>query len=161
MRILLKLFAGAAILISALSPGFAADAKTHSVSIQVDQNDPALMNFVLNNVTNIMETYKSKGQDVQIELVAYGPGLHMLRDDTSPVKDRLKQIAELSFPSQITFSACNNTKEGMEKRGGAPDSHRLAGQACAVRSSQADGVAGRWLELPEALTNSTKSEGCR
>jgi intracellular sulfur oxidation DsrE/DsrF family protein len=142
MRVLLKLFAGAAILISALSPGFAADAKTHSVSIQVDQNDPALMNLVLNNVTNIMETYKSKGQDVQIELVAYGPGLHMRRDDTSPVKDRLKQIAELSFPSQITFSACNNTKEGMEKREG----HQIAivSQARLVPSG-----AVRLMELQE------------
>jgi len=120
MRIFLKMFAASAILISAFSSSFAADAKVHRVTIQVDQNDPAVMNLALNNVTNIMEMYKSKGQDVQIELVAYGPGLHMLRDDTSPVKDRLKQISELSFPSQIKFSACNNTKEGMEKLEGHP-----------------------------------------
>ena len=44
----------------------------------------------------------------------------MLRDDTSPVKDRIKQLAELSFPSKHTFSACNNTKQGMEKREGHP-----------------------------------------
>ena len=44
----------------------------------------------------------------------------MLRDDTSPVKDRIKQLAELSFPSTLTFSACNNTKQGMEKREGHP-----------------------------------------
>ena len=76
------------------------------------------MNLALNNVTNILETYKAKGEDVQIELVAYGPGLNMLRDDTSAVKDRLKQIADLSFLSQVKFSACKNTKEGMEKREG-------------------------------------------
>jgi intracellular sulfur oxidation DsrE/DsrF family protein len=142
MRILLKILTSATILIAALSPGFAADAKVHRVSIQVDQNDPAVMNLVLNNVTNIMETYKSKGQDVQIELVAYGPGLHMLRDDTSPVKDRLKQISELSFPSQIKFSACNNTKEGMEKREGHPIA--IVAQASLVPSG-----AVRLMELQE------------
>ncbi|NVN85251.1 MAG: DsrE family protein [Rhodopseudomonas sp.] len=99
-------------------PGLAADAKQHRVAIQVDQNDPAVMNLALNNATNIMEQYKAKGEEVQVEIVTYGPGLHMLRADTSPVQDRIKQIAQASFPSSIKFSACGNTKEGMEKREG-------------------------------------------
>jgi intracellular sulfur oxidation DsrE/DsrF family protein len=44
-----------------------------------------------------------------------GPGLHMLRSDTSPVQDRLKRLKETAFPSKVQFSACNNTKQGMEK----------------------------------------------
>jgi uncharacterized protein len=44
----------------------------------------------------------------------------MLRDDTSPVKDRIKQLKDLSFPSNIAFSACNVAKQGMEKREGHP-----------------------------------------
>ena len=142
MRNILKVMAACAILFGAVSSGFAADAKSHRVTIQVDQNDPAVMNLALNNVTNIMEMYKAKGQDVQIELVTYGPGLHMLRDDTSPVKDRLKQISELSFPSQIKFSACNNTKEGMEKREGHPIT--IVSQAGLVPSG-----AVRLMELQE------------
>jgi intracellular sulfur oxidation DsrE/DsrF family protein len=106
------------IMMAAAGPGAAADTKIHRVSIQVDQNDPAIMNLALNNATNIMETYKEKGEEVEIELVTYGPGLNMFRDDSSPVKDRLKQIAQLSFPSKIKFSACNITKQGMEKREG-------------------------------------------
>jgi len=100
------------------SSAFAADAKPHRVAIQVNQNDAAVMNLALNNATNIMEEYKSKGETVEIALVTYGPGLNMLRDDTSPVKDRLKQIKDASFPSKITYAACNNTKQGMEKREG-------------------------------------------
>ncbi len=76
------------------------------------------MNLALNNAKNVIEFYRSKNQDADVEVVAYGPGLHMLRDDTSPVKDRIKELAEVSFPSNITFSACNNTKQGMEKREG-------------------------------------------
>ena len=96
----------------------AADAKPHRIAIQVDQNDPALMNLALNNVSNIVEYYKAKNEDVQVEVVTFGPGLHMLRADTSPVKDRIKQIADASFPSSIKFAACDNTRKGMEKNEG-------------------------------------------
>jgi hypothetical protein len=63
--------------------------KPHRILIQVDQNDPALMNLALNNATNLIDYYRAQGKDVQVDLVTYGPGLHMLRDDTSPVKDRI------------------------------------------------------------------------
>jgi intracellular sulfur oxidation DsrE/DsrF family protein len=92
-------------------------AKTHRVAIQVDQNDPAIMNLALNNATNILEYYRTKGELVEVNIVTYGPGLYMLRD-TSPVQDRIKQLQNLAFPSKIQFSACNITKQGMEKREG-------------------------------------------
>ena len=102
-------------------PTYAAEnAKPHRIAIQVDQNDPALMNLVLNNVSNLTEYYHCKGEQVQIEVVAYGPGLNMLREDKSPVKDRLKRIKEGSFPSTVNFSACHNTMMGMEKAEGHP-----------------------------------------
>jgi intracellular sulfur oxidation DsrE/DsrF family protein len=91
--------------------------KPHHVAIQVDQDDPQVMNLVLNNAKNVIEYYRDKNEDVDVEIVAYGPGLHMLRDDTSPVKDRIKQMSEASR-SKLVFSACNNTKQGMEKREG-------------------------------------------
>lgn len=100
------------------SAAFAADAKVHRIAIQVDQNDPAIMNLALNNATNIMEYYRAKGEDVDIDIVTYGPGLNMLRDDKSPVKERIKHLKDLAFPGKIQFSACNNTKKGMEKKEG-------------------------------------------
>lgn len=118
MRSWCHAIAAALMLALTSAPAFAADRTEHRVSIQVDQNDPDVMNLVLNNANNIMEYYKSKGETAQIEVVAYGPGLHMLRADTSPVKDRIKKTIDASFPSTIVFSACNNTKEGMEKREG-------------------------------------------
>lgn len=85
----------------------------HRLVIQVNVNDPAVMNLALNNVSNVAQYYKQIGQDVEIELVAFGPGLHMLRDDTSPVKARIKTMSE-SMP-QLTFAACGNTRENMAK----------------------------------------------
>ena len=101
-----------------VSGSFAADAKSHRVSIQVDQNDPQVMNLALNNATNVIEYYRGKNEDVDVDIVTYGPGLHMLRADTSPVQDRIKRLKELAFPGKIQFSACNNTKQGMEKAEG-------------------------------------------
>ena len=113
-------FAALALGMTMATPGHAADKKTHHVAFQIDQNNPALMNLVLNNVQNMMEYYQGKGEDVQIEVVAYGPGLMMLREDKSPVKDRLKRLKEGAFPSSLTYSACHNTMMGMEKKEGHP-----------------------------------------
>jgi intracellular sulfur oxidation DsrE/DsrF family protein len=94
--------------------------RSHRLLIQVDQNDPAVMNLALNNATNVIDYYRSKGEEVAVDVVAFGPGLHMLRTDTSPVQDRLKQLKSLAFPSTVQFSACGNTREVMEKKEGHP-----------------------------------------
>jgi intracellular sulfur oxidation DsrE/DsrF family protein len=108
--------------IALLSMAFAstalAEGKTHRIAIHVDQNDPQVMNMALNNATNVIEYYRARNEDVELEVVTYGPGLHMLRADTSPVQDRIKQLKELASPGKIQFSVCNNTKMGMEKTEG-------------------------------------------
>jgi len=88
----------------------------HKVAIHVDDNDPKRMNMALNNIKNIRKYYDSAGEKVQIELVAYGPGLHMLRADTSPVAER---ISAMSLEIEdLTFSACGNTHAAMSKKAG-------------------------------------------
>ncbi len=85
----------------------------HRLAVQVDVNDPAVMNLALNNVSNTVQHYSDLGQKVEVEVVAFGPGLHMLRDDTSPVKARIKTMSE-TMP-EVAFSACGNTRENMTK----------------------------------------------
>ena len=88
----------------------------HKIAVHVDDNDPQRINMALNNVQNLKSFYDSAGQKVEIEVVAYGPGLHMLRADTSPVKDR---ISAMSLEIEgLTFSACANTLKGMSKKEG-------------------------------------------
>jgi intracellular sulfur oxidation DsrE/DsrF family protein len=91
-----------------------APAIEHRVVIQVTQNDPGLMNMALNNAQNLTTHYRGKGESLKIEFVAYGPGLHMLRSDTSPVKDRLSTFA-LQNPTTV-FSACGNTLNNQSKQ---------------------------------------------
>lgn len=117
-----------------------AEGKVHRLAIHVDENDPDKMNIVLNNAGNMTKYYREKGEDVQIEIVAHGPGLHMLREDTSPVKTRIAAMA-LEFDN-MEFSACGNTMKGMAKKEGKPV--RLIGEAHEVPA----GVV-RLVELQE------------
>jgi uncharacterized protein len=112
------LMAAALMSMALTSTGPAADGKAHRIAIQVDQNDPQVMNLALNNATNVIEYYRAMNEDVDVDIVTYGPGLHMLRADTSPVQDRIKHLKDMAFPGKIQFSACNNTKQGMEKTEG-------------------------------------------
>src|SRR5215218_9584062 len=91
----------------------AAEKKLHQLVLQVNTNDPATMNLALNNATNVAQYYKDLGEKVAIEVVTFGPGLHMLREDTSPVKARIETLA-LSNP-EISFKACGNTQANMHK----------------------------------------------
>ena len=73
---------------------------------QVTDNDPARWNMILNNMQNLREGVA--GEPVEIELVAYGPGVNMLKSE-SPVKQR---IAE-ALKSGVKVNACQNTMNGM------------------------------------------------
>lgn len=85
----------------------------HRLVIQVATNDAAAMNLALNNAANVDQYYSARGEPVEIEIITFGPGLHMLREDTSPVKDRVKSLAE-NRPT-VQFKACGNTQENMSK----------------------------------------------
>ena len=92
------------------------DDREHRLVIQVSDNRPEIMNLALNNAANVSSAYAERGADVMVEIVAYGPGLHMLRADTSPVKDRLAAFHK-SMPN-VALSACGNTIHSMEKSEG-------------------------------------------
>ena len=114
--------------------------KGHRLVLQVNTDEPAMMNLALNNAANVEQYYRDLGEKVEIEIVAFGPGLHMLRDDTSPVKARIKALADKS-PS-ISFKACGNTQENMSKAENKKIA--LVAQASVVKS----GVV-RVMELQE------------
>lgn len=100
----------------ALTTAAAHAAEPHRLAIHVDQNDAKVMNLALNNVKNVASYYKEKGEEIIIEVVAYGPGLNMYVQDKSPVKDRISAMS-LEMDN-IVFSACENTLHAFEKAAG-------------------------------------------
>ena len=75
--------------------------------IQVSDNDPAKWNLALNNAKNIQ---KDLGKDnVELEIVAYGPGISMLKAE-SEVANRVAEAVE----SGVQVMACENTMRGQK-----------------------------------------------
>ncbi|MBL4821538.1 MAG: DsrE family protein [Gammaproteobacteria bacterium] len=91
-------------------------AETHYLAIQVNENDPRLMNLALNNARNVERYYKESGDDVVIEIVTYGPGLNMLVKGKSPVAERISTM--IKNMGNISFSACENTRKAMSRSAG-------------------------------------------
>ena len=105
----LFLAGGAALLAAALPVATRAQAQSvkNRALFQVTDNDPARWNMILNNMVNLKEGLGS--ESVEIELVAYGPGILMLKAD-SPVKHRIAD----ALKSGVQVNACQNTMNAMK-----------------------------------------------
>ncbi|HEY2337389.1 MAG TPA: hypothetical protein VGI18_08520 [Burkholderiales bacterium] len=76
----------------------------YRVVIQVSDNDPAKWRLALNNARNVQQDLGKA--NVQIEIVAYGPGLEMLKAE-SKVSGGLAQALD----DNVGLLACVNTME--------------------------------------------------
>jgi intracellular sulfur oxidation DsrE/DsrF family protein len=99
---LIALIVAALALASAAASAEAQPASHSKVVIQVSDADPGKWNLVLNNARNIQADLGAA--NVDIEIVAYGPGLGMLKAD-SPVASRLDEATLAG----IKVLACENT----------------------------------------------------
>lgn len=107
----------------------------HKLVIQVSTDDPRTQKIALNNAVNLQKHYGI--DNIDIEIVAYGPGLGLLTDKSREAS----RVTSLAL-QDITFSACGNTmKKVSEKTGKMPELLEGVGQVPA-------GVA-RILELQE------------
>jgi intracellular sulfur oxidation DsrE/DsrF family protein len=102
--------------LSMLSPAAWAEAKNHRLALQISDNSPDKMNAVLNVAANVSRYYSDKGEEVEIEIVAFNAGMHMLRSDTSPVKERMASFRKSM--TNVSFKACGNTMAAMERNEG-------------------------------------------
>jgi intracellular sulfur oxidation DsrE/DsrF family protein len=83
----------------------------HKLVIQVSTDDLRVQQIALNNAINLQKHY---GMDnIDIEIVAYGPGLRMLTTNHTLAP----RIKSLTF-QDIQFSACGNTLHSIEEKTG-------------------------------------------
>jgi intracellular sulfur oxidation DsrE/DsrF family protein len=80
---------------------------TNRVVMQVSDNDPGKWNLALNNARNLQADLGTK--NVEIEIVAYGPGIGMLKAD-SVVGNRIGE----ALGSGVKVAACENTMRGQK-----------------------------------------------
>ncbi len=106
----------AALLFVPLAFASAGAMEKHRLALQISDADPAKMNAVLNVAANVSKYYSDKGDEVEIQIVAFNAGLNMLRTDKSPVLDRLKAFKQ-GMPN-VSFLACENTLTAMTRHEG-------------------------------------------
>jgi intracellular sulfur oxidation DsrE/DsrF family protein len=98
----------------ALTPASALE--KHRLALQISDDDAAKMNAVLNVAANVSKYYSDKGEEIEIQVVAFNAGLNMLRQDKSPVLTRLTSFKQ-GMPN-VSFKACENTLEAMTRKEG-------------------------------------------
>jgi intracellular sulfur oxidation DsrE/DsrF family protein len=80
--------------------------------IQVSTDDLRTQKIALNNAVNLQKLY---GLDnVEIEIVAFGPGLGLLTDKSK----QNKRVESLALQN-ISFSACSNSIRKVESKSGS------------------------------------------
>jgi len=88
-----------------------AEQAEHRLVIQVSTDDARTQKIALNNAVNLQKLYGI--DNVDIEIVAYGPGLGLLTTESKQA-DRVKSLAV----QNIKFSACGNTMKKVAKKTG-------------------------------------------
>ncbi|MFN5348742.1 MAG: DsrE family protein [Polaromonas sp.] len=75
--------------------------------IQISDNDPVKWNLALNNAKNLQDDVGAA--NVDIEIVAYGPGIGMLKLE-SPTASRVAD----AMKANVKVLACENTMRGQK-----------------------------------------------
>lgn len=121
---------------ASLQSDHSATATRQKVVIQVSDNDPKKWALALNNAENVQEDI-GKGK-VDIEIVAYGPGLPILKLD-SPVGTRIAD----AIASGIKVVACENTmrKTRLTKGDMLPDLRYVKSGVPEIMHRQQEGYA--------------------
>lgn len=105
------LLAALAVVACGLPPALAEQGAIHRMVIQVSSADPASHRIALNNAANLRQALAPGA--VEIEIVAYGPGVAMLAAD-GPESLRIAELAG----EGVAFSACGNTLSAIEAERG-------------------------------------------
>lgn len=84
----------------------------HKIVFQISSANPVTQHLVLNNAVNIKKHW---GDDVDVVVVAYGPGLKLfIPNKKNKEAGRVASLAE----SGISFDACHNTMLAIKKKTG-------------------------------------------
>lgn len=93
-----------------------ADRTVNRVLVHVTNNDPKRLLQALQDIEGLMHYYRDNGQRARVEVVANGPGLDLLRSDTSQFSE---QIAHLQKQyGNLKFAACQNTIDHVREEQG-------------------------------------------
>ena len=87
------------------------DDSKHHIVYQCNKADPDYLGHILFSVGELLRKY---GDDVQIVVAAFGPGLHLLgKNPKRPIPPELQQRAGSQADYGVAFHACGNTMKSL------------------------------------------------
>jgi uncharacterized protein len=78
------------------------NSKKHHVIIQLSNNDTLAWNGIMHNIKHIKDTW---GDNAEVELVAYGPGIEFLMKTKATQQKEIAQFKKMG----VSFMACQNS----------------------------------------------------
>src|SRR3981189_2646285 len=83
----------------------------HRIALQLSDNDPKKQSLVISVANNLLKFYDP--DKVAIEVVAFGPGIDLLRPDNAN-----RKMIESLVAQSVRFDICLNTVDTMERESG-------------------------------------------
>ena len=83
----------------------------HKVVLQLSDNDPKKQGLVISVANNLMKHYEP--DKVAVEIVAFGPGIDLLKPDNAN-----RKLVESLVAQGVRFDVCLNTVDTLERETG-------------------------------------------
>jgi len=94
----------------------AADSEETRIVFHVTTPDQFAAAELLDDVEQMLDTYRQEGKPLRVEIVSNGDGLDLLRESLSMFKERIHEMAQ--HYANLTFVACKNTIDRAEVQHG-------------------------------------------
>lgn len=92
-----------------------------NVVLHITTDDPAKLGYALSEVDSLLRSYQARDIPIQLEVVANGDGMALLRSDTSPYPKRTQEL--IHKYDNLAILACANTLRWLQDQG--IDTHLL------------------------------------
>lgn len=87
------------------------DKSTHRIIYQCNKADPEYLNHIMFSVGELMRKH---GDDVEIVVAAFGPGIQILgKHPTRPISAEIQQRVSSLAAYGVSFHACGNTMKSL------------------------------------------------
>ncbi len=92
--------------------------RPNKIILHIASDDNDRLRQTLEKVDTIIAQYKNTGLPFKIEIIANAGGINLLREDTSPYRERIGQL--MQNYSNVSFIACSNALDRLRLQGIKP-----------------------------------------
>jgi intracellular sulfur oxidation DsrE/DsrF family protein len=89
--------------------------KSGNIIVHVSSSNPVRLKTALDETENLLSSYKHENRHVNVEIIANGSGLDLLRSDVSPYAKRIA-LMKAKYPN-LDLMACQQTIKKLQKQG--------------------------------------------